>query len=88
MDPYKRDRRLGRWFVNEREVWAVPSLIDEIQQHATVLQATPSTIKRAIEFIGRSEHFDIVGPGDVIPEYRPIFEAGPAGMTSFRWERA
>lgn len=85
-DPYKRDRRLGRWFVSGAEMAEYPGRLQEIQDHVLILRAVPAFMNDACEFMGRSPEFDIVPEGDEVPLYRPVMLPVIAGG-GMKWER-
>jgi hypothetical protein len=74
-DPYKRDRRLGRWFLSGREMREYPGRLEDIQRHVVILRAEPGCMSDRIEFMGRSPDFDIVEEGSKIPLYCPVVVA-------------
>ncbi len=81
-DPYKRDRRLGRWFISGREMVSYPGRLEDIQRHVVILRAIPGYTHDRNEFVGRSPAFEIVPEGEEIPLYRPIVEG-----EAVTWER-
>lgn len=70
-DPYKRDRRLGRWKVSQRELVEYPGRVEAIQRHVTILKASPAWEYDGTDFLGRCPSFEIVEEGDEIPLYVP-----------------
>jgi hypothetical protein len=70
-DPYKRDRRLGRWFISGREQAQYPGILQHIQDTVLILRAYPAMMRDCLEFMGRGEQFDIVEEGEIVPEYVP-----------------
>jgi hypothetical protein len=80
-DPYKRDRRLGRWFVSGREMAAYPGHLEAIQRSVVILDIKRDWSADRVEFVGRCEQFEIVPEGEEIPLYRPHVLAGEV-----RWE--
>lgn len=81
-DPYKRDRRLGRWVISGMEMAEYPGRLEEIQRGAVILRAEPMFVRDAMQFIGRSPDFDITEDGEEVPLYRPHVE-----NNSVKWER-
>lgn len=70
-DPYKRDRRLGRWFVSGRHpIGDADALL--LQRDVIIRDVRSDHMNDRLEYVGQSEHFEIVPPGDVIPFYVPI----------------
>lgn len=87
-DPYKRDRRIGRWRATE-EVLLDPrshAAIIKLQGTVVVLSAKSDWPTRTVEFAGISEHFDIVSDGAIPPLYNPVFTEGDGGI-GIRWQR-
>jgi hypothetical protein len=82
-DPYKRDRRLGRWVISGKRYMEQAGLRMIIQRDVEIVHMAHHGVWDAVECIGRGPQFDIVEEGDVIPEYRPSFD----GVT-VTWERA
>jgi hypothetical protein len=82
-DPYKRDRRLGRWFISGQEMHAYPGRLEEIQRHVVILRAAPAFTADRVEFMGRSPDFEIVEDGYEIPIYSPVVSSD-----GVKWERA
>lgn len=80
-DPYKRDRRLGRWYLSAKEQMEYPGIVEAIQPHVTILRAWPAMIHDRLEFMGRSPDFEIVEEGCEVPLYRPVIEGDKC-----RWE--
>lgn len=70
-DPYKRDRRLGRWFITGQQETAYPGVLQQIQDTVLILRAWPEIMRDRVEFFGRGPQFDIVEVGELIPEYVP-----------------
>lgn len=70
-DPYKRDRRIGRWFITDQQQRAYPGILQHIQDSVLVLRAWPEMTRDRIEFMGRGPQFDVVDEGDLVPEYIP-----------------
>jgi hypothetical protein len=82
-DPYKRNRRLGAWRISAHALAEYPGSLEEIQKHVVILDALREWRYDGHKFIGRSEHFDVVEEGEIIPLYRPILE----NEVFQRWER-
>lgn len=82
-DPYKRDRRLGRWFVSGQEMAQYPGRLEEIQRGVVILDIRRDWSHDRVEYIGRSDQFEIVPEGEEVPLYRPHVLAGEV-----RWETA
>lgn len=70
-DPYRRDRRLGRWFISALQEREYPGILQHIQDTVLVLRAWPELTRDRTEFLGRGEQFDIVDEGDQVPQYQP-----------------
>lgn len=68
-DPYKRDRRIGRWIVPGTEMSKYPGVLKHIQDTVVILHAQHMVMMDAKEFIGRGEQFDISEEGELIPLY-------------------
>lgn len=84
-DPYKRDRRLGRWMVS-REIsddYRTMEARKKVQDTVLVLDVRYEFMSGSFEFLGLSEHFDIAPEGELVPLYRPVIEGDLV-----RWERA
>lgn len=82
-DPYKRERRLGRWFVSRhitREYRCFEAR-KQVQDTVLIVDVRHDWNADRIEFLGIGEHFEIVPDGMVVPEYRPVIEGD-----SVRWE--
>lgn len=76
-DPYRRDRRLGRWSLGWSfiEDWRTAVML--IQAQAIILEARYSGSRDQIEYFGQCEHFDIVERGIEAPYYDLEIDAPP-----------
>lgn len=84
-DPYKRDRRLGRWRLTRKaqEDYAGDYLLQRIQDSVLILRAVPAMLSDEIEFLGRGAQFDVVGEGEIVPTYLPYVH----GDGSVEWRK-
>lgn len=84
-DPYRRDRRLGRWLLSGRQLAEYPGIVETIQHNGNVviLRAAPAYFTDRIEFMGRSPDFAVIDEGEEIPLYEPLVEGD-----SVTWGRA
>lgn len=71
MDPYRRDRRIGRW-VLPRDTFDYGNYegAKAVQDSVLVLRAMPDFATDSIEFIGICPQFDPVPEGETVPSYR------------------
>lgn len=91
-DPYKRDQRKGRWMVDadllrDYRHFEINKLI---QSQALICETEYHLQRNVMEFMGISEHFDVVPEVNLIPLYRPVIitERGAIDLRyTVRWER-
>lgn len=87
VDPYQRDRRLGRWTVHyDTSADAAGMLL--LQRDVVVRDVRHRPEMAWIEYIGQSEHFEIVPLGDEVPFYVPIVHVENNEPQSVTWARA
>jgi len=70
-DPYRRDRRLGRWAIDRRSMldeWDDAALL-LVQREVVIVWADREFAQDRQAFIGRAPFFEIVPYGAEIPTY-------------------
>lgn len=91
-DPYKRDRRMGRWKVTRDMLldYRHCEELKKVQSEVLIVGTNYDIMTNVVEFHGISEHFDIVPEGNIVPWYKPIlgFKVFPhSGISVLRWEK-
>ena len=82
-DPYRRDRRLGRWMISGKRYMYQVGLQMAIQRDTEIIRMAPHIFADVVECIGRGPQFDITEEGAEIP----LYEVGFNGH-AISWRRA
>lgn len=85
-DPYKRDKRRGRWTVHRPLLLTDAEAALAIQRDVVIVDTRYDVMTDSIVFTGYGEAFEIVEPQFVTPEYRPVLERTAAGCRLKSWE--
>lgn len=87
-DPYEFQRRLGRWRVPRSLREDIPSAPMFWQRTIEILEVKHDWSSDSYEYIGRSEAFDVVPKGIMVPRYilRLTIERG--ATVAIEWSKA
>tara|TARA_B100000929_G_scaffold250256_1_gene209817 strand:- start:220 stop:477 length:258 start_codon:yes stop_codon:yes gene_type:complete len=69
----------GRFTLREADVVNMTDEVMAIQARVAILETRTMYIHSSIEFLAVGPDFRPIEPGELIPEYRPIFTSDPRG---------
>lgn len=91
-DPYKRHRRLGRWYIGHTTLEDNYDALMLIQRQALIIEVNYDWSCDRRRFLGQFEAFDIVEQGCIVPVYVAEFQyarkSRPGKVIGIRWRRA
>lgn len=85
-DPYKRDRRRGEWRVRRELLLTDADAALAIQRDVVIVESRYEMMTDHVVFMGYGPAFEIVEPGFVTPEYRPVLERTAGACRLKSWE--
>lgn len=74
VDPFKMNRRLGRFALSRTDIEDMHGLVMAIQAKVLLHEITYDMTTDGLSYLGRCDDFDIVEPGNIVPTYDILAE--------------
>ena len=70
-----KNRRLGKFYITFDAIEIDHEYVQQVMSEVIILRAEAFLHSEMIEYIAVSKHFDIVGEGFILPEYKAIIHS-------------